>query len=149
MTAPDLEEYLRNAIASYADDHVVAGDWTPEEALERSAAEFAELLPAGLETEGMLLYMAETGDGEVVGLGLAVLEAPARALGLGLRHRDRRRPARQGLWPRAARAPPRQSSGSGGYRRWPSTSSVTTSSLRASTRRPATELMSQQYRKAL
>jgi ribosomal protein S18 acetylase RimI-like enzyme len=67
MTAAELDEYLRTAIGSYADEHVAAGDWTPEEAEERSAAEFAQLLPAGVETENMLLYMAETGDGEVVG----------------------------------------------------------------------------------
>ena len=40
MTAAELEEYLRTAIGSYADSHVAAGDWRPEEALERYAAEF-------------------------------------------------------------------------------------------------------------
>jgi len=67
MTGPELDEYLRTAIDSYANEHVAAGDWTPEDAHERSAAEFAQLLPAGVESEGMLLYMAENRDGDVVG----------------------------------------------------------------------------------
>src|SRR5690348_16343336 len=67
MTEAELEEYLRQAIGNYAEAHVAAGSWAAEEAEERSAAEFAELLPAGLATENMLLFMAESGGGDVVG----------------------------------------------------------------------------------
>jgi ribosomal protein S18 acetylase RimI-like enzyme len=76
MTEAELEEYLRQAIGSYAEAHVAAGSWAAEEAEERSAAEFAELLPAGLATENMLLFMAESGGGDVVGWVWLCLKHP-------------------------------------------------------------------------
>ena len=76
MTEAELEAYLRDAIGSYADAHVAAGSWAAEGAEERSAAEFAQLLPAGLATENMLLYMAEVADGEVVGWVWLCLKHP-------------------------------------------------------------------------
>ena len=76
MTEAELEEYLQSAIGNYAEAHVAAGSWVAEEAQERSAAEFAQLLPAGLETDNMLLYMAEAGDGEVVGWVWLCLKHP-------------------------------------------------------------------------
>ena len=76
MTEADLEAYLRTAVSNYADAHVAAGSWAAEEAEERSAAEFGQLLPAGLATENMLLYMAEAADGEVVGWVWLCLKHP-------------------------------------------------------------------------
>lgn len=78
MTEAEFEAYLRGAISNYANQHVAAGSWKTEEAEERSAAEFAQLLPAGLGTDDMLLYMAEAGDGEVVGWVWLCLKHPHR-----------------------------------------------------------------------
>jgi ribosomal protein S18 acetylase RimI-like enzyme len=76
MTEPELEAYLRHAISDYATAHVSAGSWAAEGAEERSAAEFAQLLPEGLATENMLLYMAEASGGEVVGWVWLCLTSP-------------------------------------------------------------------------
>lgn len=76
MTEAELEEYLRQAIGGYADAHVAAGSWSAEDAQERSAAEFAELLPDGLATKDMLLFMAEARGGEVVGWVWLCLKHP-------------------------------------------------------------------------
>jgi ribosomal protein S18 acetylase RimI-like enzyme len=76
MTEAELEAYLAHAISNYADAHIAAGSWAEEGAEERSAAEFEQLLPAGLATDDMLLYMAETGEGEVVGWVWLCLKTP-------------------------------------------------------------------------
>ena len=76
MTEAELEAYLRDAVSSYADAHVAAGSWAADRAGERSAAEFERLLPEGLATDDMLLYMAEAGDGDVVGWVWLCLKTP-------------------------------------------------------------------------
>lgn len=76
MTDAEFEAYLRRSISGYAASHVAAGDWAAEEAEERAAADTAKLLPAGRETEDMLFYMAEAGDGEVVGWVWLCLKSP-------------------------------------------------------------------------
>ncbi len=67
MTDADYDVYLPYSVGEYAKDHVAAGDWTPEEALERSAREFAQLLPDGVRTAGNWLYMLVNEAGEKVG----------------------------------------------------------------------------------
>lgn len=76
MTETEFEAYLRRAVSGYAAEHVAAGDWAAEDAEVRAAADTAQLLPAGLETEDMLFYMAEAGDGEVVGWVWLCLRTP-------------------------------------------------------------------------
>lgn len=56
MTQPELESYLEHAINEYAKDHVRAGNWEPEGAVERSRAEFAKLLPQGVQTPKQYLF---------------------------------------------------------------------------------------------
>lgn len=50
LPGAQLDEYLEPEIRGYADDHVRDGQWSPAEALERSRAEFRELLPQGVDT---------------------------------------------------------------------------------------------------
>jgi ribosomal protein S18 acetylase RimI-like enzyme len=76
MTEMEFEAYLRRAISGYAAAHVAAGDWAAEDAEERAAADTAQLLPAGLETEDMLFYMAQAAGGEVVGWVWLCLRSP-------------------------------------------------------------------------
>ena len=68
MQASDFQAYLDETIPAYADDKVKAGNWSVEEALERSRQEFEKYLPEGLNTEGQFLYnIVETEAGRTVG----------------------------------------------------------------------------------
>jgi ribosomal protein S18 acetylase RimI-like enzyme len=67
MTQEEFSRYRRRAISEYAAEHVRAGTWSAEEAEQRAAKDTDDLLPAGADTEGMVLLVGETG-GEVVGL---------------------------------------------------------------------------------
>ncbi len=64
MTQAEFEAYLGQAIKTYAGEKVEAGNWQPEEALERSEQDFRTLLPEGVGSKGHYLYSirdAETG----------------------------------------------------------------------------------------
>jgi len=76
MTEAEFEAYLQRAISGYADQHVAAGSWLAEDAEKRAAAETAQLLPDGLETEDMLFFVAETEDGHAVGWVWLCLKSP-------------------------------------------------------------------------
>ncbi|MET8094376.1 N-acetyltransferase [Micromonospora sp. NPDC005220] len=65
MTAPELARLLGSLEQGYADDLVAHRGMTPEAALERSANQIRESLPAGVATEGALLRTARVGDTEV------------------------------------------------------------------------------------
>ncbi len=56
MTRETYDGWLDHAIRDYAEGHVAAGNWRPDEALERSRHDFAELLPEGLGTPGHDLF---------------------------------------------------------------------------------------------
>ncbi len=50
MSAEELRQFLAWSIPNYAEGHVRSGRWKEAEALERSRAEHAQLLPRGVET---------------------------------------------------------------------------------------------------
>jgi ribosomal protein S18 acetylase RimI-like enzyme len=50
MTEPEYATWLAETMPAYAADKVAAGQWSPEESLERSKKEYEELLPSGLAT---------------------------------------------------------------------------------------------------
>ncbi len=50
MTPEEYRAFLEWIVPEYANDHVRAGRWRPNDALERSRAEFDQLLPQGVET---------------------------------------------------------------------------------------------------
>jgi len=56
MTVSDFESYLDGAVAGYAEEHVRAGNWYPEEALKKARESFDHYLPNGLNTEKQHLY---------------------------------------------------------------------------------------------
>jgi RimJ/RimL family protein N-acetyltransferase len=59
MTAAEYQTYLDISIREYAEDKVQAGNWQPEEALEKSAQEFRKFLPEGVATKDHYLYGIE------------------------------------------------------------------------------------------
>ena len=52
----DFEIFLERGIREYAEDHVRNGNWTAEEALERSKKEFEQLLPDGVNSKDQFLF---------------------------------------------------------------------------------------------
>jgi ribosomal protein S18 acetylase RimI-like enzyme len=74
MTAAEFAAFRERAIREYAEEHVRAGDWSPDQAEELAAKETDGLLPRGHETPGMLLLVAETPSGNVIGIVWVALE---------------------------------------------------------------------------
>jgi len=69
MTESEFEVYLENAVPAYAVDKAGAGDWSEEEALERSRKSYQELLPDGLSTENNYLFRIQLDEsGEKIGM---------------------------------------------------------------------------------
>ena len=59
MSEATYQAYLEVTVREYAEDKIKAGNWQPEEALERSAQEFRKYLPDGVATKGNTLYDVE------------------------------------------------------------------------------------------
>jgi ribosomal protein S18 acetylase RimI-like enzyme len=61
MSEADYQAYLDKAVRNYAQEHVAAGNWLAEEALERAKKQYDDLLPQGTATENQFLFnvMAE------------------------------------------------------------------------------------------
>jgi len=66
MTEEEFQAFLAQSVPEYASEKVKAGNWTPEEALERSRKDHATLLPEGLASPNQHLYSIEL-DGRPVG----------------------------------------------------------------------------------
>ncbi len=82
MSEKEFALFLERAIPTYAAEKVKSGAWDPADALERSRAEHAALLPQGVATPGHYLYTVRQKDcGPAVGdIWLAVDQgAPVRA----------------------------------------------------------------------
>ena len=56
MQQEDFERFLAREIRNYAEDHVRNGNWSAEEALERSKREFEFYLPTGVHSRDQYLY---------------------------------------------------------------------------------------------
>lgn len=56
MTEAAYVAYLPEAIKEYAEEKVKAGTWAEVEALDRSAAEYGQLLPDGIQTKQHYLF---------------------------------------------------------------------------------------------
>lgn len=69
MQQEDFQPYLERGIREYADDHVRNGNWSTEEALERSRKEFEQLLPEGVNSSDQFLYsIVDEFSGDKIGL---------------------------------------------------------------------------------
>jgi ribosomal protein S18 acetylase RimI-like enzyme len=56
MQQSDFEPYFERGVHEYAADHVRNGNWTEEEALEKSRKQFQDLLPEGVNSKDQFLY---------------------------------------------------------------------------------------------
>jgi ribosomal protein S18 acetylase RimI-like enzyme len=76
MTATEFNTYRARLIPAYAAEHVEAGDWDPDQAEALAARQLDDLLPAGPQTAGMLLLVAQAGEDENVGHVWIALDRP-------------------------------------------------------------------------
>ena len=67
MFPAEFDRLRDRLIVEYAAEHVKAGNWTANEAQEKSTKAIEDLLPQGLETPGVLLNIAENSEGVSVG----------------------------------------------------------------------------------
>src|SRR3712207_3441389 len=67
MTDDEFAAWQDVLARAYADDQVQAGNWAPDEALDRARESNATLLPRGRDTDGMLFLTGLALDGEPVG----------------------------------------------------------------------------------
>ncbi|WP_164669798.1 GNAT family N-acetyltransferase [Virgibacillus doumboii] len=67
MSEERFNQYLEVKLEDYANEHVKAGNWNEENALENARNQFDLLLPDGLETENQRLFTVMDGD-ESVGI---------------------------------------------------------------------------------
>jgi RimJ/RimL family protein N-acetyltransferase len=68
MTEPEYQIYLDKAIQEYAQDKIQAGNWSRDEALERSSKEFEGYLPQGIQTPDNYLFSLMNENDEKVGI---------------------------------------------------------------------------------
>jgi RimJ/RimL family protein N-acetyltransferase len=68
MTEAELQHFLEPAIQEYAQDHVNAGRWTEDEAVEQSRKEFQDLLPQGMATPDHYLFTLVNEEQQSVGV---------------------------------------------------------------------------------
>lgn len=57
MNEDEFQMYLEYSIQDYAQEHIKAGRWSEEEALEEATQEYQHLLPQGLQTPKHFLLM--------------------------------------------------------------------------------------------
>lgn len=58
MTPAEYDQFMERSVREYAEDKVKSGEYPPESAVERSRAEFEQLLPDGLDSPDQLLFSA-------------------------------------------------------------------------------------------
>ncbi len=69
MSQSDFEVYLESAIDQYAQEHVRAGNWSPDQARKLSEDSYHHLLPDGVATPDQYLFTIEDQAlGEKVGM---------------------------------------------------------------------------------
>ncbi|SDK26938.1 GNAT family N-acetyltransferase [Sediminibacillus albus] len=67
MDESTFAEYYRQSLKEYAYEHVKAGNWKEDEAVQNAQAEFEQLLPDGLKTKGHVLLSVMHGR-ETIGI---------------------------------------------------------------------------------
>ncbi len=67
MSQELFSEFAVEANEGYAEDHVLAGTWAPDEALAKATAQFNQLLPQGIDTSGHFFYEVRDRSNATVG----------------------------------------------------------------------------------
>jgi len=70
MSQTEFEAYLASAVQEYAQEHVRAGNWSADQALQMAEESFHRLLPDGLATSDQYLFTIED---ETLGQKVGVL----------------------------------------------------------------------------
>lgn len=78
MDAAGFARFIDVGVPAYGREKVAAGQWSEEEALERSRKEIAELLPQGLATPDNFLFELQADGASVGSLWFAVAERGGR-----------------------------------------------------------------------
>jgi RimJ/RimL family protein N-acetyltransferase len=73
----DFERYLEHSIGDYAADHIRNGNWSEEEAVERSRQEFMSLLPEGVHSKNQYLWSILDGKNKIGILWVQIKNAKA------------------------------------------------------------------------
>ncbi len=69
MSEVDFREYRAVSVREYAQEHVKAGNWDQEHALQEAEKAFEQYLPQGVESKNQYLFSIEDGQtGEKVGM---------------------------------------------------------------------------------
>jgi ribosomal protein S18 acetylase RimI-like enzyme len=69
MTESEFQTYYEHAVQEYADEHVKAGNWAAEEALDNSRKEIDSLLQDGVASKDQYLFTIQDSDsGAKVGM---------------------------------------------------------------------------------
>jgi ribosomal protein S18 acetylase RimI-like enzyme len=71
MDSAEFQRYLNMAIENYANEHVLAGNWSEEESIDKATEEYTSLLPEGEKTVNNYLYTIREVDQEVGMIWLA------------------------------------------------------------------------------
>lgn len=56
MNETEYQQYLSASVAEYAQEHVKAGRWNTEDALQKATQEYADILTDGLHTRSQYLF---------------------------------------------------------------------------------------------
>ena len=74
MAPADFDPFFERLVRGYADEHIRAGRWSPEEGLAEARKETQRLLPTGLQTPGHSLFtiLADAPEKKVGALWLAI-----------------------------------------------------------------------------
>jgi GNAT superfamily N-acetyltransferase len=81
MTADEYDAWQQSLAEEYAAEKVAAGTWAAEGAVQRAFDESASMLPAGVDTDRMLIFCAVADDGRPVGRAWVALDHPRGAPG--------------------------------------------------------------------
>lgn len=68
MDEAAFQKYRETAVETYAQEHVKAGNWHPDEALQQSEESFQKLLPQGLTSPDQHLFSIVNESGTVAGM---------------------------------------------------------------------------------
>lgn len=68
ITDAAYQDYVAVSVKEYAEDHIRDGQWSPAEALEKSANELAQLLPDGVKTPNHYLFTVVDADSQPIGM---------------------------------------------------------------------------------
>ncbi len=72
MTQAEFQSFIAVSVPEYASEKVKAGNWTAQEALEKSRKDHEDLLPHGLQSPNQHLYTIENGATPVGRIWLSV-----------------------------------------------------------------------------